>query len=163
VWGVAAALIDAGQQVYFSNPSARAGIRLAEGALLAGILYSIGVAVSMARNYRYERVSILERRMGSAIGAVWLCVLVAAFAQPHVFAGWGGAAVWNIGAAIVMLISGFEGDRRALAGGIVLLASVLAANYAFSHTPGYALAAGFIIGYAVPGVLLLTDDLRGAK
>lgn len=161
-WGVAAAVMDVGQQLYFSNHAARAGLWLAEAALLFGILYSVAVAVSMIRNTRYERVSIIERRMGSVMGAVWLCVLVAAFAQPHVFAGWGGAAVWNVGAAIMMLIAGFDGDRRALAGGIVLLASVLAANYVFAHTPGYALAGGFILGYAVPGVLLLADP-RGAN
>jgi hypothetical protein len=99
--------------------------------------------------------------MGQAMGAVWFTVVVAAFAQPYVFAGWGGAAVWSMGAAIMMLMVGFSGDRRGIAGGLILLASVLLANYAFSHIVGYVLAAGFLLGYALPGLLFLTKAPRG--
>lgn len=161
VWGIAAAAIDAGQQFAFSNATGKAGLWVAGAALAIGILYSIAISVSLSRNHRYERVSLLEMRMGRTMGAVWFTVLVAAFAQPHVFAGWGGAAVWSMGAAIMMLMAGFSGDRRGLAGGLILLASVLAANYAFPQTPGYALAAGFIFGYAVPGLLFLSEGPRG--
>lgn len=153
-WGLAAAAIDAGQQLYFSH-AAGWGIWMADAGLLAGILYSIAVSLSMRRNFRFQRVSHAEIRMGQVMGAVWFTVVVAAFAQPHVFAGWGGAAVWSMGAAIMMLIVGFGGDKRGLAGGLVLLASVLAANYLLPQAPGYALAAGFLLGYAVPGLLFL--------
>lgn len=163
VWGIAAALIEAGQQYYFTHAASHIGLWIAYAALAVGFVYSVAVAISMIRNSRYERLSVFERRMGSAIGAVWFCVIVAAFAQPHVFAGWGGAAVWNVGAAIMLLIAGFDGDRRGLFGGLILLASVLAANYLLPQTPGYALAAGFVLGYAVPGVLFLLDDSRGEK
>ena len=71
-----------------------------------------------------------------------------------------GAAVWSLGATIMMLFAGFDGDRRALAGGLILLASVLVANYAFPHAAGYVLAAGFILGYAIPGMLFLAHPLR---
>lgn len=157
VWGVAAAAIDAGQQLYFSHVEGRFGAWLADAALLIGVLYSVAVSMSISRNRRFERVSITEMRLGRIMGAVWFTVLVAAFAQPHVFAGWGGAAVWSMGAAIMMLMSGFSGDRRGLAGGLILLASVLAANYVLPQTPGYVLAAGFILGYTVPGLLFLSQ------
>ena len=160
-WGLAAAGIDAGQQMAFSHIAGTAGMWLADIALLAGIAYSVLVSVSMFRNHRYERVSFAERRLGQMMGAVWFTVLVAAFAQPHVFAGWGAAAVWSMGAAITMLVTGFAGDRRGLTGGLILLASVLAANYLLPQTPGYVLAAGFILGYAVPGVLFLAKGPRG--
>lgn len=154
-WGIAAAAIDAGQQLYFSHIGGRWGLWVADAGLLMGIVYSIAVSVSMWRNSCFERVSNIETRMGRVMGAVWFTVVVAAFAQPHVFAGWGGAAVWSMGAAIMMLIVGFAGDRRGLAGGLVLLASVLAANYLLPHTPGYVLAAGFLFGYTLPGLLFL--------
>jgi|GEM_PF-1293436 len=160
-WGLAAAAIDAGQQLYFSHAGGKHGLWLAEGALVAAIVYSVAVTLSIIRNCRYERVSHTEVRMGRVMGAVWFTVLVAAFAQPHVFAGWGGAAVWSMGAAIMMLMSGFSGDRRGLAGGLILLASVLAANYIVPQSPGYALAAGFILGYAVPGFLFLAHEPHG--
>jgi hypothetical protein len=159
-WGLAAAAIDAGQQAYFMHAGGTAGIWLANGALIAGILYSIGICVSMFRNRGFERVSHAETRMGRMMGAVWFTVFVSAFAQPHVFAGWGGAAVWSMGAAITMLICGICGDRRCVAGGAILLASILAANYIAPHVPGYALAAGFILGYAIPGVLFLSQPPR---
>lgn len=155
VWGIAAAIIDAGQQIYVQHIGGNAGVLAADLALLIGILCSIGVTVSLFRNHRYERISIVEQRMARTMGAVWFTVIVAAFAQPVVFAGWGGAAVWSMGGAIMMLMAGFNGDRRGLVGGLILLASVLIANYATPHVPGYALAAGFILGYAVPGVLYL--------
>jgi hypothetical protein len=161
VWGLAAAVIDAGQQAYFSHAGGVAGIRVADGALLAGILYSIILAVSIFRNCSLERVTHAEVRMGRMMAATWFTVFVAAFAQPHVFAGWGGAAVWSMGAAITMLIVGFSGERRGLAGGMILLASILVANYITPHMPGYTLAAGFILGYAVPGVLFLSRPPRG--
>jgi len=154
VWGIAAAAMDAGQQLFYSHTAAW-GAWVAEAGLVGGILYSIAVSFSMWRNSCFERVSNIEVRMGRVMGAVWFTVLVAAFAQPHVFAGWGGAAVWSMGAAIMMLIVGFAGDRRGLAGGLVLLASVLAANYLLPQAPGYALAAGFLLGYTLPGLLFL--------
>ena len=155
VWGLAAAVIDAGQQLYVQHVGGDAGALAADIALLLGILYSIGTCVSLMRNHRFERVSLVEQRMGRTMGAVWFTVVVAAFAQPHVFAGWGGAAVWTMGGAIMMLMAGFNGDRRGLAGGLIMLASVLVANYATPQTPGYTLAGGFILGYAIPGVLYL--------
>jgi hypothetical protein len=155
MWGLAAAAIDAGQQMYFSHVGGRTGLWAMNAALLAGILYSVAVTVSIFRGRSFERVSRTEAQMGRVMGAVWFTVLVAAFAQPHVFAGWGGAAVWSMGAAIMMLITGFDGDRRGLAGGLVLLGSVLAANYLLPQSAGYVLAAGFIFGYAIPGALFL--------
>ncbi len=161
VWGLAAAGIDAGQQMAFSHIGGAAPIWIADVALLAGIVYSVVVCISMFRNRGYERVSRTEVQLGRMMGAVWFTVLVAAFAQPHVFAGWGAAAVWSMGAAITMLITGFSGDRRGLAGGLILLASVLAANYLTPQTPGYVLAAGFVLGYAIPGFLFLAQGPRG--
>ncbi len=155
VWGIAAAVIDAGQQLYVQHIGGHAGALAADIALLMGFLFSVGVSVSLFRNHRYERISIVEQRMARTMGAVWFTVIVAAFAQPHVFAGWSGAAIWTMGAAIMMLMAGFNGDRRGLIGGLVLLASVLIANYATPYAPGYVLAGGFILGYAVPGVLYL--------
>jgi hypothetical protein len=161
VWGFAAAAIDVGNELYLSRSAPLAGAWLIWVALAIGVLYSTAVTIALARNNCYSRVSTVEKRMGQAMGAVWFTVLVAAFAQPHVFAGWGGAAVWSMGAAIMMLMVGFAGDRRGVAGGLLLLGSVLAANYALPHVPGYVLAAGFVFGYALPGLLFLAKAPRG--
>jgi hypothetical protein len=162
VWGLAAAAIDAGQQLYISHIGGRAGAWVSDAALLIGILYTVAVSISLRRCNSFERLSTHEMRIGRIIGAVWFTVLVAAFAQPHVFAGWGGAAIWSMGSAIMMLIVGFSGDVRGTIGGLILLASVLAANYMLPQAPGYALAAGMLVGYAVPGMLFLSEAPREA-
>lgn len=159
-WGFGAAAIDIGDQLMMSG-AMRAGTWLASSAFVLGVAYSIAVSIALSRNRSFERMSIIESRMGRIMGAVWFTVVVAAFAQPHVFSGWGGAAVWSMGAAIMMLMSGFSGDRRGLIGGLILLASVLAANYLWPHGAGYVLAGGFILGYAVPGILFAVQGARG--
>lgn len=157
-WGFAAAIMDAGEQAYASS-----GVRgyeyTGEIALLVAMLVSILVTVSIVRNA--DRMPANERRMGRVLAAVWIGILVAAFAQPHVFGGWAGAGVWTLGAAITMLISGFSGDRRAVAGGVILLASLLVGNYLVPDAPGYALAAGMLLGYAIPGTLFAVQGAPG--
>lgn len=159
-WGFAAAAIDVGDQLMMSG-ALRAGAWLASSAFIVGIAYSIAVSIALARNRCFERMSVIESRMCRIMGAVWFTVVAAAFAQPHVFSGWGGAAVWSMGAAIMMLMSGFSGDRRGMIGGLILLASVLAANYLWPHGAGYVLGCGFVLGYAVPGILFAVQGARG--
>lgn len=55
-----------------------------------------------------------------------------------------------------MLLIGFAGDRRATVAGLLILVSMIAANY-LTSIEGYVLAAGFIVGYAIPGVLYMLD------
>lgn len=160
-WGIASAAIDAGQQLYVLHVGGQAGDWIANAALLIGILYTVALSFAVMRNHGYERVSTTEKRIGRTFGAVWFTVLVAAFAQPHVFPGWSGAAIWSMGAAIMMLTVGFDGDKRGLVGGFILLASVLAGNYLWPQTPGFPLAAGFVLGYAVPGVLYVIQGPCG--
>ncbi len=118
--------------------------------LLASLIY---MATWMALGYRNaERISLAAVRSGRVMGAVWGSVFVAALCQPHVFTGWSASAIWSLGGAISLLVSGFFGDRRALCGGLILLASMLVANYVPSIT-GYALAAGFFAGYVGSGIL----------
>ena len=157
-WGLAAAIMDACGQA-----AASTGVRgydyAGEIALLVALVVSIVVSASMMRNA--DRMPEHERRMGRVLAAVWIVIVVAAFAQPYVFGAWAGAGVWTLGAAITMLISGFTGDRRAVAGGVILLASLLVGNYLTPHAPGYALAVGMLLGYAVPGFLFVTQGAPG--
>jgi hypothetical protein len=147
--GIAAAMIDAGGQ------ADRSAIALGGAALMIGCwAYLMWAQVQVRRNA--SRLSVSQARMGSGIRSVWLAVIVAAFAQPHVFSGWSAAAIWSLGAAIQMFIFGYGGERRATVAGLVLLASILGANYA-PGAQGYVLAGGFILGYVVPGILYMLD------
>jgi hypothetical protein len=146
--GTAAALIEAGFQVALSgrgNEVTYAGFAL----MAAGYAYMIWIAYTARRNA--GRVSAGEARIGKACGAVWIAVFIAFFAQPHIFNDFATGAIWNLGGAIQMLMFGFFGDRKSLAGGLVLALSIVVANYV--SAPGYALAGGFIFGYVLPGAM----------
>ena len=151
--GIAAALLDVGAQFQVDGKSA--GVTIAGAVLMLGCYaYLIWAMVDMKR--RAVRISTVQARMGTAIRTVWIAVFAASFATPHIFAGWAAAAIWSLGGAIQMLIIGGSGDRRAVLAGCVLLASVVGANFV-RGIEGYILAAGFILGYAVPGVLYMLD------
>jgi len=152
ILGTAAAMLLAGQQLAVDGH----GVVLiwAGGILMVGGYASL-IAARITLNRNSGRVSVAEARRGEASSAVWTAVFIAAFAQPFIFTHWASGAIWNLGGAIQMLIFGFGGDRRALAGGLILAASMPAANW--SPQPGYVLAGGFILGYVVPGILRLLD------
>jgi hypothetical protein len=151
--GIGAALIDAGTQA--GSRGEGPAMAIAGVVLIVGSWIYLTWATIQARRTA-SRMSISQARMGSAIQSVWLAVIVAAFAQPHLFSGWSSAAIWSLGAAIQMFIVGFAGDRRALLSGLVLLASMIVANY-MPGAEGYTLAGGFVFGYVVPGVLYMLD------
>lgn len=151
--GCAAALIDAGQQ---GNINGGPLYVLYAGMALMLLTYVYIVAVSMLDRQRAERMSVAESRVMRAAAAIWIGIIAAAFAQPHIFSGWGTAAIWTVGGGIQMLMNGFFGDRRMLAGGIVLLVSLVVANYLIDEA-GYILAGGFLAGYVLPGVLRVME------
>lgn len=151
--GIGAALIDAGAQI--ASKTGSQAMSIAGVVLIIGSwIYLAWITIQARRDA--NRMSISQTRMGSAIQSVWLAVIVAAFAQPHLFSGWASAAIWSLGAAIQMFIIGFAGDRRAMLAGVVLLASMIVANY-MRGAEGYTLAGGFILGYVVPGLLYMLD------
>jgi hypothetical protein len=156
--GIAAALIQAGGQAAVNGHGYAVEIA---GAVLMGCGYIYMAWVSYGARRNVERMSTSEARIGKACSAVWVAVVIAFFAQPHIWSMWAAGAIWNLGGAIQMLMFGFFGDRRALIGGLLLAISIVAANYV--SAPGYALAAGFVLGYVVPGVLTVIDKDESAS
>lgn len=156
-WGIGAALMEIAAQLSKgagpSGPLAIAGTVV----LAASFIYTIVATVFSRRNA--ERMPASEAMMGRVMGAVWLCIWIAAIAQEHMFPGWAAGAIWNVGGAISLLAGGFLGDRRGLFGGSILLASVVVANFWFVY-PGYVLAAGFLIGYVGVGIAYLVSNAR---
>lgn len=159
VLGSAAALIQVGFQLGQDGH----GYGLATAGAVVMFLGYITIGWNY---YSYRRsaarVPASEVRIGRASGAVWLAVGIAFFGQPHIWGAWASGAIWNLGAAIQMLMLGFLGHRRSLIGGLVLAFSIVAANYV--SAPGYVLASGFVLGYVLPGALnLLERDERDAR
>ena len=118
--------------------------------LLAAIVFSIlrGRATSAARN----RYSIVQREF---FNVLWLSIglaFIANVAAFNVFSGWGQSAIWSFAEAIVLFFIALHGNRRALIGGVLVVVSLVAANFVHRDVMGYVLAAGLVAGYAGFGV-----------
>ncbi|MBV8374679.1 MAG: hypothetical protein JO302_04145, partial [Candidatus Eremiobacteraeota bacterium] len=99
-----------------------------------------------------ERRSFLE---GEFFNVLWLTIglaFIANVAAFNLFSGWAQAAIWTFAESIVLLYIGLHGNRRALICGVVMVASMVAANFVSAGIAGYVLAAGMIVGYAGFGI-----------
>jgi MFS family permease len=118
--------------------------------LVAAIAFSI-VRGRMKQNVEQRR-SLVQREF---FNVLWLTlgmafiVNVGAYRLMH---GWASAVIWSFAEAIVLLFIGMHGNRRALIGGVLVVVSVVIANFIPPTVAGYVLAAGMVAGYAGFGV-----------
>lgn len=149
-WGIAGAVLDLTIQAALTWQSALrwwwwlpvAVVYVA--AIVAQVLY--------VRHYRrLGRLNLLEMYFVRLIGISSFVAAVGCFGGWNVFLGWPQAAIWSLCLAIPLLFVGVQGHRYALAGGVVLLASIVVASFT-PQAVGLSLAVGLLIGYAGAGV-----------
>jgi hypothetical protein len=100
------------------------------------------------KNAYPSRFSLVQREY---FNMLWLTIgmaFVVDVAAFNIFRGWAAAAIWTFAEAIVLFFIGLHGNRRAQIGGIVMLVSLVAANFVSPALCGYVLAAGMLAGYA---------------
>lgn len=132
-------------------------------AWLAGAILGFCVIFSIVRgrltNKTLARSSIVQREF---FNVLWITVglaVVADAAAFRLFPGVASAAIWSVVEAIVLLYIGMHGNRRALVAGVLVVASLVVANFAPPEIAAYVLAAGMLLGYAGFGVTeLLARD-----
>ena len=90
--------------------------------------------------------SIVQREYYNVMWIAFGMAAIVDCASFRLFEGWGAAAIWSVVESIILFYIGMHQNRRALAGGIVVVASLVAANFTPAVT-GYVLAAGMLIGY----------------
>jgi hypothetical protein len=148
-WGVSGALMDVLAELIAQH-------RLSPDAIWWGVaaLALSGIYTGFrARQMRHasERMSLRQRAF---LNVLWVTIgvtLVAAFGASRIFDFWASGALWTLSSAMVTLYAGLHGNRAGMIGGLVLMASLIVANF----TPGYEgfiLAAGMLGGYAGFGV-----------
>ncbi|MFY9719769.1 MAG: hypothetical protein WAK16_08990 [Candidatus Cybelea sp.] len=94
------------------------------------------------------RSSLVQREF---FNVLWLTIglaLIVDLAVFRIFAGLASAAIWSVAEAIVLLYIGMHGNRRAQIAGVVVIVSLIAANFVDSAFAGYVLGAGMLLGYA---------------
>ncbi len=95
-----------------------------------------------------SRASLVQREF---FNVLWLTVGVAfivTVAGFRIFEGAAAAGIWSVVETIVLLYIGMHGNRRAQICGVIVLASLIVANFSPSAVVGYVLAAGMFLGYA---------------
>jgi hypothetical protein len=114
--------------------------------LAAGAVFSI-VRTRSLRG-AVVRTSLVQREF---FNVLWLTIALGFFvniAAFRIFSGLAQAAIWSVAEAIVLLYIGMHGNRRAQIAGVLVLVSLVAANFAAPGNAAYILAAGMLAGYA---------------
>jgi hypothetical protein len=145
VWGIYSGIATIAGQLVDDRlaPASLFWFQLA--ALAAAVLFTVW----RSRHYRgSSRMSLVQREY---FRVLWLSLglaLVANLAAFNVFSGWAQSAVWTFAEIIVLLFIGTHRNVRATVAGIVMIASLIAANFAGNDAAGFVLGAGMILGYA---------------
>lgn len=151
VWGLLGAGLNLLNQSFVNgslspNPWAFLGIAGWLGAVVYTIFYVRGAKTAGCLNVtEMQFLRILYIALG--------CAMVVNIGAYNLFTGWAQGAIWSLASAIPLMFVGLQGPRVALYGGLILLGSIVAANFA-GHSAGYMLALGDIVGYAGLGVAL---------
>jgi hypothetical protein len=148
-WGASGALIDLLIQLTLMGRVPSWTLWFGFGALILSGIYNAVRIRQFRRNS--ERMSIRQREF---LNVLWVTVgvtLVAACGGFRIFDYWAAGALWTLSAAIVTLYAGLHGNRAGMIGGVILVASLVAANF-MPGFEGFVLAAGMLAGYAGFGV-----------
>ncbi len=98
------------------------------------------------------RSSLIQREF---FNVLWLTIglaFVSNIAAYKIFSGLAAAAIWSVAQTIVLLYIGMHGNRRAQIAGVIVVASLIVANFVSSGVAGYVLGAGMLAGYGGFGV-----------
>jgi hypothetical protein len=115
----------------------------------AALIASIVFSVLRARAVRVAvgRESLVQREFFNVLWLTLGVAFVVNVAAYRLFPGLASAAIWSFAEVIVLLYIGMHGNRRAVVCGVVVLASMIVANFVPEQSAAYVLAAGGIAGY----------------
>lgn len=157
VWGIVSAYVTLSVHLADIGKIPGAALWSTPVVLLAGIVFSILRGRSLGASF--VRTSLLQREFFNVLWLTLGLAFVANIAVYRIFSGIASAAIWSVAQAIVLLYIGMHGNRRAQVAGILVVVSLIAANFAQPGMAAYILAAGMLAGYAGFGIAeLLARD-----
>jgi hypothetical protein len=157
VWGFVSSYITVLANLVHQGSVPRAALWTVPVILGCAVLYSIARGRSTQRVVR--RSSIVQREFFNVLWLTLGLALVADLGAYNIFGGIAGAAVWSVAESVVLLYIGLHGNRRAQIAGVLVVVSLIAANFFPAAQSAYVLAAGMLVGYAGFGVAeLLARD-----
>lgn len=130
---------------------------LAAAALLGCVVFSIARGRQMRD--RIGRRSIVQREFFNVLWLTLGLAFVVNVGVYTIFSGIASAAIWSFAEAVVLLYIGMHGNRRAQIAGVLVVVSLIVANFVPGSNAAYVLAAGMILGYTGFGLAeLLARD-----
>lgn len=157
VWGIASAFATVVFALAGRNEIPGGSLWSVAAVLGAAALYTTLRARWLGR--ALARTSLVQREF---FNVLWLTIglaFVADAAAYRIFSGAAAAAIWSIAEAIVLLYIGMHGNRRAQIAGLLVVVSLVVANFVATPLVAYVLASGMLVGYAGFGVAeLLARD-----
>lgn len=145
VWGIASAAITIVTSVVGQGRAPAGALWLIPGVLLASVLFSV-----LRRRFTQRalaRSSLVQREFFNVLWVTLAVAFVVDVAVFRIFPGVAGAAIWSVAEAIVLLYIGMHGNRRAQVAGVLVVVSLVAANFVSQSLTAYVLAAGMLVGY----------------
>lgn len=146
VWGIGSAVVTTLFACIDLNMLPSVAAWAAPLILLACAIFSIVRGRSTRRTL--ARSSLVQREF---FNVLWITVALAFIADAaafRLFPGISSAAIWSVVEAIVLLYIGMHGNRRALVAGVLVVVSLIVANFIGGVYPPFVLAAGMFFGYA---------------
>lgn len=156
VWGVGSACVT----TLFSLAGAGLVPHSALWAIPAILVACVVFSVLRGKSTRgsLARSSLVQREFFKVLGLTLGVAFVVNVAAFNLFAGLASAAIWSVAATIVLFFIGMHGNLRAQIAGIVVIASLVAANFVPAWLAGYVLAGGMLAGYAGFGLAELLSE-----
>jgi len=148
IWGMVPASIDVVIQLVQLRQLAPVWLWVP----FAFLVFAFGYTIVRVRGIKAsaDRLTTVTRDYLNVLWVVYGLTAIMQVAAFRLFPAWSGAALWSLAGAMVTLYIALNGNRVAMLGGCVLLASLVLAG--FVALPGYVLAGGTLIGYAGFGV-----------
>jgi hypothetical protein len=145
-WGIASAYLTVLFQLVDRGLVAASAVWSAPVVLAACVVFSI-VRGRLTRR-ALARTSLVQREFFNVLWLTLGLAFIVDVAAFRIFPGIAGAAIWSVAEAIVLLYIGMHGNRRAQIAGILVVVSLIVANFAQPGITAYVLAAGMLAGYA---------------
>jgi hypothetical protein len=150
VWGLYSAAVTVSWQLIHNGVLPLTAVWGQATLLVAAIVFTI--VRSRMKETREVRRSIAQREFFNMLWLTMSLAFVVNVGVFNLFSGWAQAAIWGFAEAIVLLFIGLHGNRRAQISGVLVVVSMVVANFTAPTAIGYVLAAGMLLGYCGFGI-----------
>jgi len=150
VWGVYSAAATVSWNFILTGKWPLTAVWGQAALLAAAIVFTI--VRSRTKRSEEGRRSLVQREFFNMLWLTMSLAFIVNVGAYNIFTGWASAAIWSFAEAIVLLFIGLHGNRRAQICGVLVVVSIVVANFIAPELKGFVLAGGMLAGYAGFGI-----------